>query len=144
MKFQITKDLDVTSNGEVVTRYYVSIVDNEEFSLVRVINVFHTEDEAKEFLEKIKDIYPVPDYKEEVIYDKDHSIVRIVSYNAIDVNKIKPVRNYALFHNSSCIKVEYDDYEKIKAQANKFIETLEKRNSIVPKNEVIYEITINK
>lgn len=144
MKFQITKDKDLRSSGEITTEYYVEVITRDNFTWGKILQVFQSESEAKEFLEKVKHIYPNPDRSEEILYNQDNNCVKIISENEINVNNFKPQRRYTLFHNTSCVNVLYDKPEEINEEAAKLIERIKIRSEFNPQNEVIYQVTINK
>jgi hypothetical protein len=144
-KFVIEKKTNVKDDGTLSFFYYLRMYNDTTWKYGKIINIFTELEEAKIFLDKIKDIYPEPERKVETIYTDGYNIITIEAENEIDKYSLKPKRAYAIFNRNSCIKVINDDYELAIKEANQYVEKIKYiENILIEKPEIVLELTINK
>ena len=132
--FQIEEEVEHLVNDEVKTTYYVWIKSDDKL-YSKCFSLHRTLEEAKEEIEKIKEIYPdvnvsyinMPEhYPDSIKIDKETIIDRHDNY------KIKDV--YCLFSNGRymCRKENLEDImQEAEKELNKFNNKLSKTSQIV-------------
>lgn len=144
-KFVIEKKTNVKDDGTISLFYYLRLYNDTTSSYGKLINIFNDFEEAKIFLDKIKDIYPEPERKVENIYNDGYNIITIEAENEIDKYSLTPKRVYAIFNRINCIKVINNDCELALKEANQYVERIKNiENILTEKPEIVLELTINK
>lgn len=145
IKFVIEKKNNVKEDGTISSYYYLRLYNDSTYSYGKIISLFNDLEDAKSFLDKIKDIYPEPDKEVETIYDDGTNLITIEAENEIDRFSLRQQRSYSVFNKYKCIKVIYDDYKLALKEANLYVEKLKTLNNIlIEKPEIVLELTINK
>jgi hypothetical protein len=138
-KLKITRDIVLKDDDTVSESYFLWIIYD---ITSHCICTKKTKEEIFKIVEEIKDSIPELDRTSEDIILNNNKFT-IQSENRLLISgTIKVRREYALFLNSRCYEVIYDDYETILKRAESISEMLNPSQKI--KNEIVCEIELNK
>jgi hypothetical protein len=138
-KLKITRDIELKDDDTVSESYFLWIIYD---ITSHCICTKKTKEEIFKIVEEIKDSIPELDRTSEDIILNNNKFT-IQSENRLLISgTIKVRREYALFLNSRCYEVIYDDYETILKRAESISEMLNPSQKI--KNEIVCEIELNK